>query len=118
MLYHRAVRQTRGTSNSLMSHGVGAAAVQLSVTSGLVLLRKIRVDPNSAKRQKRQELKRAAEWENATGVMKGNQAALEKAVRQGHISAKQSKACAHYVPTFPSVFGWSISFPLVLAGDG
>lgn len=40
-----------------------------------------RADPNRAKRQKRQELKRAAEWENATGVITGGQAALDKAVR-------------------------------------
>lgn len=33
------------------------------------------------KRQKRQELKRAAEWEKATGVITGGQAALDKAVR-------------------------------------
>ncbi|CAM9284777.1 unnamed protein product [Ectocarpus sp. 6 AP-2014] len=38
-----------------------------------------RADPNRAKRQKRQELKRAAEWENATGVITGGQAALDKA---------------------------------------
>lgn len=40
-----------------------------------------RADPNKAKRQKRQELKRAAEWENVTGVITGGQAALDKAVR-------------------------------------
>lgn len=39
-----------------------------------------RVDPNHAKRQKRQELKRAAAWESATGVITGGQAALDKAV--------------------------------------
>ena len=40
-----------------------------------------RADPNKAKRQKRQELKRAAEWEKVTGVITGGQAALDKAVR-------------------------------------
>lgn len=39
-----------------------------------------REDPNRLKRQKRQELKRAAEWENVTGVITGGQAALDKAV--------------------------------------
>lgn len=39
-----------------------------------------REDPNRVKRQKRQELKRAAEWENATGVITGGQAALDAAV--------------------------------------
>ncbi|CAM9248132.1 unnamed protein product [Laminaria digitata] len=38
-----------------------------------------KADPNKAKRQKRQELKRAAEWENVTGVITGGQAALDKA---------------------------------------
>ncbi|CAM9732099.1 unnamed protein product [Pylaiella littoralis] len=38
-----------------------------------------RADPNRVKRQKRQELKRAAEWENATGVITGRQASLDKA---------------------------------------
>lgn len=41
-----------------------------------------RADPNKAKRQKRHELKRAAEWENVTGVITGGQAALDKAVRR------------------------------------
>eukprot|EP00903_Cladosiphon_okamuranus_P006209 g6104.t1 len=38
-----------------------------------------REDPNRVKRQKRQELKRAAEWEKATGVVAGGQAALDAA---------------------------------------
>lgn len=38
-----------------------------------------KADPNKAKRQKRHELKRAAEWENVTGVITGGQAALDKA---------------------------------------
>ncbi|CAM9512923.1 unnamed protein product [Scytosiphon promiscuus] len=38
-----------------------------------------RADPTRVKRQKRQELKRAAEWENATGVITGRQAALDEA---------------------------------------
>eukprot|EP00752_Nemacystus_decipiens_P012895 g11415.t1 len=38
-----------------------------------------REDPNRVKRQKRQELKRAAEWENATGIITGGQAALDAA---------------------------------------
>lgn len=70
-----------------------------AVTSGLVVLYKIRVDPNSAKRQKRLELKRAADWENATGVITGKQAAFEKAVRRYRyqISAKQilRTPCSH-----------------------
>lgn len=35
-------------------------------------------EAGSAKRQRREELKRAAEWEKATGVLRGSQAALEK----------------------------------------
>lgn len=73
-----------------------------AVTSGLALLYKIRVDPNSAKRQKRLELKRAAEWENATGVITGKQAAFEKAVRRYRYQFQQSKACVHHAPTCPA----------------
>ncbi len=40
----------------------------------------LRADPLQLKRQRRQELKRAAEWEKATGVITGRQAALDKEV--------------------------------------
>lgn len=42
----------------------------------------VRPEAGSAKRQRREELKRAAEWEKATGVLRGSQAALEKEVNQ------------------------------------
>lgn len=50
------------------------------ILRNLSLFLSSREDPNRVKRQKRQELKRAAAWENATGVITGGQAALDAAV--------------------------------------
>lgn len=66
-----------------VSFELGTDYFLATLCSNLSFRVSLRTDAHSAKRQRREELKRAAEWENATGVIKGSQAALDKEVNCG-----------------------------------